>query len=119
VSDASGLVGRILGPHPPPFAILHRPEETGELVDVLVGTVSTPDTLADVALPDGEDVLVVVPYRQVAERGFACVDDGSPLVAMRVTGHEQVGRVDLLARITDEPDPLSGGHFEPHDDTYA
>jgi 2-amino-4-deoxychorismate synthase len=124
VSGARGAnhpapIERILGPHPPPFAILHRPDTTGEHVDVVIGSVSTPDTLAGVELPDGADVLVVVPFRQVAERGFACVDDGSPLIAMRVTEHELVARTEVLARIPDEPIPLTGGHFEPDDDAYA
>ena len=56
------VLDRILAPQPPPFAILHRPDAAGDHLDVLVGEVSTPDTLAGVALPDGgppgHDVLV-------------------------------------------------------------
>lgn len=119
MSGACGAMDRILGPQPPPFAILHRPDTTGDHVDVLVGTVSTPDTLACVALPDDADVLVVVPYRQIAERGFACVDDGSPLVVMHITERERLARSEVLRRIPDDPIPLTGGHFEPDDDAYA
>ncbi len=116
------MIEGFLGPNPPPFAILHRPDTTVDAVDavdVFAGEVSTPDTLAGVTLPDGEDVLVVVPYRQLAERGFECVDDGSPLIAMRVTEHQAIPLADVLERIPDEPIPLTGGHFTPDDDAYA
>ena len=117
------MIERILRAAPPPFAIVHRPHATGDHVDVLVGEVSTPDTLAQIALPDGaapgHDVLVVVPYRQVAERGFTAVDDGAPLIALRVTGQAVLPMPEVLGRIPDEPIPLTGGHFDLDDDTYA
>ncbi|MBB4912831.1 anthranilate synthase family protein [Actinophytocola algeriensis] len=117
------MIERIRGTAPPPFAIVHRPHATGDHVDVLVGEVSTPDTLAEIALPDdgppGHDVLVIVPYRQVVERGFAAVDDGAPLIAMRVTDQAILPRSEVLGQIPDEPIPLSGGHFDLDDDTYA
>jgi phenazine biosynthesis protein phzE len=118
------VIGRILGADPPPFAILHRPDRTGDHVDVLIGEVSTPDTLADIELPEGKsgpghDVLVLVPYRQLAERGFRCVDDGAPLVAMRVTEQAVLSRQQVLSVLPDEPIQLSGKHFDVDDDTYA
>jgi 2-amino-4-deoxychorismate synthase len=111
------VIERILRDRPPPFAILHRPETTGDHVDVLLGDVSTPDTLGDVAVD--RDVLLVVPYRQLAERGFACVDDGSPLIAMHVTSRTLMPRAEVLCRISNEPIPITGGRFEPDDDAYA
>jgi phenazine biosynthesis protein phzE len=116
---SSVVIERILGPQPPPFAILHRPDRTADHVDVLIGEVSTPDTLAEIPLVDGEPVLVVVPYRQLAERGFVCVDDGSPLIAMRVTEQAVLPRTEVLRAIPDEPITLTGGHFDLDDDTYA
>ena len=61
-----------------PFAIVSR--ERG--VDVLVGDVVTVDTLADIPLrldTEGPDVLALVPYRQIQERGFVCHDDDARL----------------------------------------
>jgi len=114
---------RILGPQPPPFAILHRPETNACAVDVLTGEMSTPDTFAEIALaadgPPGHDVLVLVPYRQLAERGFTCVDDGSPLLAMRVATQDVLPKADVLARIADEPVRLTGHRFDVPDDDYA
>ncbi|HZG03036.1 MAG TPA: anthranilate synthase family protein [Streptomyces sp.] len=124
----AGLMGRILAADPPPFALLHRPETIGVgVLDVLVGEVSTPRTLAEIPLPDGpavpgdprHDVLVVVPYRQIAERGFAAPDDGAPLVSMTVTGQERVSVAEALTRIPDDPIELSGGRFDVDDEAYA
>jgi phenazine biosynthesis protein phzE len=118
------LLDRVLAAQPPPFALLHRPTTIGhDRLDVLVGEVSTPDTLADVPLADeaepGQEVLVIVPYRQLAERGFGCVDDGSPLLAMRVTEQAVLPVHEVLARIPVVPIKLTGGHFDVDDDTYA
>src|SRR5262249_41387723 len=65
------------------------------------------------------DVLVLVPHRQIAERGFACVDDGSPLVALSVTGRAVLPAVAALERITCVPTPLVGGRVDVDDAAYA
>ncbi|TCO52854.1 anthranilate synthase family protein [Actinocrispum wychmicini] len=118
------LLDRVLAAQPPPFALLHRPATIGhDRLDVLVGEVSTPDRLADIPLAEdsepGQEVLVIVPYRQLAERGFACVDDGSPLIAMRVTEQAVLPVHEVLARIPVVPIKLANGHFDVDDDTYA
>ncbi|MER6222656.1 anthranilate synthase family protein [Streptomyces sp900105755] len=134
------LLGRVLSADPGPFALLHRPETTGRgLLDVLVGEVSLPTSLADIPLtadPAGDtararealgddgtgprhEVLAVIPYRQIAERGFAAVDDGAPLIAMTVTAQETVGLTEALARIPDVPTDLADEHFDVDDEAYA
>ncbi|MFI9263886.1 anthranilate synthase family protein [Streptomyces werraensis] len=127
---ASGdLLGRILGDRPPAaYALLHRPGTTGPgVLDVVVGEASEPRTLAELPLPDTaetsggprHEVLALVPYRQIAERGFDCPDDGTPLLAMTVTGQAAVPVAEVLTRIPDLPVELSGGHFDVPDEEYA
>jgi phenazine biosynthesis protein phzE len=134
------LLSRVLSADPGPFALLHRPETTGPgLLDVLVGDVTLPASLADIPLPDapaggaspagaarGQDgtgvrheVLTVIPYRQIADRGFAAPDDGAPLIAMTVTAQETVGLSEALACIPDVPTELAGEHFDLDDQAYA
>ncbi|MEV7021954.1 anthranilate synthase family protein [Kitasatospora sp. NPDC093558] len=122
------LLGRVLGPDPGPFALLHRPEATGpHLLEVLLGEVSAPATLAGIPLPDDRtpaagphhEVLTLIPYGQIAERGFAAPDDGTPLVALTVTGQRTVPVAEALARIPDVPTDLAGGHFDVDDAEYA
>ncbi|RGA00782.1 phenazine-specific anthranilate synthase component I [Microbispora triticiradicis] len=108
--------------------MLHRPEATGPgLLDVLIGEVAHLSELADIPLPeqgepgagDRHHALVVVPYRQVRERGFACADDGAPLIAMTVTRQATLPVGAALDRIPDLPFAVSGGHFDVDDDDYA
>ncbi|MEU5100055.1 anthranilate synthase family protein [Streptomyces sp. NPDC020996] len=122
--QADDLLDRVLVPQPPAFALLHRPETGKGLLDVLVGDASTVDTIADVPLAGsgrrpGHDVLVLMPYRQIAERGFACVDDGEPLIAITVTDQATMPCPQALAKLPALPTRLSGAHFDVSDDEYA
>ncbi|GAA2809824.1 phenazine biosynthesis protein PhzE [Kitasatospora paracochleata] len=122
------LLDAVLAERPPAFALLHRPEATGPgLVEVLLGEVSTPATLAGIPLPsDGtpaggprHEVFALVPYRQIAERGFEAPDDGAPLIALTVTGQEVLPLAEVSARIPDVDIHLTGGHFDVDDEAYA
>ncbi|MBF6056307.1 phenazine-specific anthranilate synthase component I, partial [Streptomyces eurocidicus] len=122
----AGPLDRVLAGDAPAFALVHRPDSTGPgSLDVLLGDVTTPDTLAGIPLQDGpgaapgHEVLAVIPYRQIAERGFACADDGAPLLAMTVTDQAVVGVAEVLARIPEVPLALTGEHFDVDDDAYA
>ncbi|GLF99408.1 anthranilate synthase family protein [Streptomyces yaizuensis] len=114
---------------PGAFALLHRPEAHGpDRLDVLLGEVSTPRTLAELPLPAPgtpapgaarHDVLAVIPYRQLAERGYTCRDDGAPLIAMTVTEQETVDLAGALERIPHRGLRLTGERFDVDDETYA
>ncbi|CAL9654692.1 anthranilate synthase family protein [Streptomyces sp. enrichment culture] len=121
------LLQKVLDEPSQPYALLHRPTTTGPgAVEVLTGTVSQPATLADIPLPPApaagtgarHEVLALMPYRQLSERGFACADDGTPLVAMTVTGQQRLPLAEALARIPDVPTTLAGGGFDVDDDAY-
>ncbi|MDQ0757378.1 anthranilate synthase family protein [Streptomyces canus] len=118
------LLDHVLDTPSQPYALLYRPGTDPGAVEVLTGTVSLPATLADIPLPPvpgpgaHHEVLVVVPYRQLAERGFACADDGTPLVAMTVTGQQRLPLEEALTRIPDVATTLSGGGFDADDAAY-
>ncbi|MFE4518233.1 phenazine-specific anthranilate synthase component I, partial [Kitasatospora sp. NPDC056783] len=106
------LLGRVLGPRPGPFALVYRPDTTGpDRLDVLLGSVSEVGALADIPLdtttPAGDgphqDVLALIPYRQIAERGFAARDDGTPLLAMTVEAQAVVDLDEVRLRVPDAP----------------
>jgi phenazine biosynthesis protein phzE len=97
------LLAAVLGDDPPPFAVLHRPHATGPgIAEVLTGDVVTVDRLAGLPL-DAGDLLAVVPFRQIRERGFDCVDDGAPLLALRVAARATIPVADLVARLPGDP----------------
>jgi phenazine biosynthesis protein phzE len=102
-AEPGRLLDAVLGDAPPPFAVLHRPHATGpDVAEVLVGDVVTVDRLAGLPVAAGE-LLAVVPFRQIRERGFDCVDDGAPLLALRVTARATLPLGDLLARLPAAP----------------
>ena len=63
-----------------PFALIARDADT---VELLTGDVVDVELLADIPLMDASgtprEVLALVPFRQVVERGFDCHDDQAPL----------------------------------------
>ncbi|MBT2441199.1 chorismate-binding protein [Streptomyces sp. ISL-36] len=124
--EKQDLLSRVLGPNPPAFAVLHRPETTGPgALDLLTGDISLPATLADLPLRDEpgtagrHEVLAVVPYRQIGERGYDRTDDGAPLIAMSVTEQATLPLDTVLAAIPDVPITLADGHFDVEDSAYA
>ncbi|HWT33468.1 MAG TPA: chorismate-binding protein [Microbacterium sp.] len=118
----------------PSFALLARDADT---VEVLLGDVTDVDLLADIPLTGpstgsgaGEtgsgadadtprEVLALVPYRQVRERGFACLDDGAPLRCLVVDEHVAVDREAAIAQLPTEPIPLADAGFDLSDEEYA
>ncbi|MFG2039206.1 anthranilate synthase family protein [Dactylosporangium sp. NPDC048998] len=96
-----------------PFALLRR--EGRDAVEMLTGPVSTVDTLA--AVPD--NCLALVPFRQVRERGFDCVDDGTPLSVLRIERRRELAVADVLAALPETPIALSGAGFDVDDEEYA
>ena len=109
------LLDRITAAEPPAFALLRR---SPDVVDVLVGDVVELSRLADIPLSDRE-VLAIVPYRQIAERGFECVDDGAPLLALLVTERETMSLDEVLARVDDVAFELVDAGFDVDDASYG
>ncbi|MER5637811.1 anthranilate synthase family protein [Kitasatospora sp. NPDC002227] len=129
--QGEALLDRILAEQPPAFAVLYRPTVAGaDRVDVLLGDTAHLGALADIPLPtEGQrvagtgraehEVLALVPYRQIAERGFAAADDGAPLVTLSVTEQGEVSLAHLLERLPDEQLSVTQGRFDLDDEAYA
>ncbi|MFD5424710.1 anthranilate synthase family protein [Streptomyces sp. NPDC127084] len=126
----SDLLQAVLDGSAENFAIICRDGEHGRDVQVFRGDVSQPASLDAIGLGQGgatgsargeasTDVLVVVPYRQLAERGYPAPDDGTPLIAMAVTEEEHHALSTVLERLPRHTVRLADGHFEPDDAAYA
>ncbi|HXH32829.1 MAG TPA: chorismate-binding protein [Plantibacter sp.] len=117
------LLHRVLHAGPDfPFAVLRR--HGGDSVDLYTGDVVDVDSLADIPLGEpGEtrqpEVLTLVPYRQVRERGFAAMDDGAPLRCLIVSERETVSLAELVEQLPEDAVPLLDGGFDVSDDDYA
>lgn len=108
------------------YALICRAGEHERGVQVVTGTVGHPKSLdaIDLGRQPGtgtarSDLLIVVPYRQLAERGHPAPDDGTPLIAMTVTGEEHHSVPAALARLPRRQVALTGGHFDADDAAYA
>ncbi|MCX4515706.1 anthranilate synthase family protein [Streptomyces sp. NBC_01619] len=130
------LLGQILAGRHADFALLHRPR-TGpaDRIEVLVGDTAEVAALADIPLRSdtpGQDeapatgagsaeheVLVVVPYRQLTERGLEAVDDGAPVVTLRIRAQASIPVGEALAQLPDTRIDLAGGAFDIDDAAYA
>jgi phenazine biosynthesis protein phzE len=58
------------------------------------------DRLTGLPVEDG-DLLAVVPFRQIRERGFDCVDDGAPLLVLKIARRAAIPLADLVAGLPD------------------
>ncbi|GAA2239617.1 phenazine biosynthesis protein PhzE [Rarobacter faecitabidus] len=116
------LLTRILSENPPAaYALLAR-QERGTL-EVLVGDVADVDTLAEIPLhgPNGaaQQVLTLVPFRQVRERGYAAIDDGAPLRCLIVREREEIDLPAATALLPADLPTLTPHGFDVSDEDYT
>lgn len=103
-----------------PFALIARDDRT---VEVLTGDVVDVELLADIPLTDASgaplEVLALVPFRQVRERGFECHDDGAPLRCLIVRDRASLPRDEALAQLPTDAVALESPRFDIADEDYA
>ncbi|MFJ7056687.1 anthranilate synthase family protein [Streptomyces microflavus] len=117
---AFDLVRRLLADDAPPFALLRRrtPGRDHDHVEVLVGGVREAERLAD--LPVGASpALALVPFRQIAERGFDVRDDGTPLSVLVADESHELGLAEVLAALPAHDVRVEDRGFDVPDGEYA
>ncbi|AUG76776.1 anthranilate synthase [Kitasatospora sp. MMS16-BH015] len=128
MTNPAALLARLTAPGAPAFALLHRrtPRHTPDTVEVLLGEVTAYETLAELPVRSGapaegprHDLLALIPYRQIRERGYEAHDDGTPLQALAVQEQYALPAAELLTALPDLPVALSGGSFDIDDAQYA
>jgi len=106
------------------FALIARGDDgPATHVEVLSGETVDVDLLADIPLHDADgrerEVLALVPYQQVRERGFEAESEDTPLRALVVDSHEAVPVADVIAALPADAIPLAEAGFDVADDDYA
>ena len=96
------------------FALLFRPQsDVQDMLDVFAGEMGQFDTLESIPLADagtvGEEVLVLIPYGQVRERGFASVDGGERFLG-RVVMQQESAAADARCLRFDQAHDQGGGN---------
>lgn len=110
------LLHTLLTAEAPLFAVIHREHES--MLDVLVGDVVDVDRLAGIPL-DGAEVLALVPFRQVRERGFAAHDDGAPIRCLVVRDRESIDVDEAIALLPRHPVIVGDLEVDVSDADYA
>ncbi|MFF0053095.1 anthranilate synthase family protein [Streptomyces microflavus] len=117
---AFDLVRRLLADDAPPFALLRRrtPGRDHDHVEVLIGGVREAERLAD--LPVGASpALALVPFRQIAERGFDVRDDGTPLSVLVADETHELELAEVLAALPAHDVTVEDRGFDVPDGAYA
>ena len=107
------------------WAVIRR--KASPTAGLIGGTPHEVASLLDIPLESGApepgrsaDRLVAVPFRQVRERGFAAIDDGTPLTVVDIEAEHEVSVDDLLAALPDVPVEFADrGGFATSDDDYG
>src|SRR5918994_568827 len=107
------------------WAVIQR--KAAPTAGLVGGTPHEVASLLDIPLETGApapgrsaDRLVAVPFRQVRERGFAAVDDGTPLTVVDIEAEHEVLVDDLLAALPDVPVEFADrGGFSTSDADYG
>ncbi|MDR3359625.1 MAG: chorismate-binding protein, partial [Bifidobacteriaceae bacterium] len=99
-----------------PFAIVRRGDSP--LAEALTGRIVDVATTADIPL-EGEAVLALLPFRQIAERGFDVVDDGAPLRCLVATERRLIPVPELLGALPKATPEFHPDGFDISDEAYA
>ncbi|MGB5952370.1 MAG: anthranilate synthase family protein [Ornithinimicrobium sp.] len=98
------------------WAILVR--EGQDAAEVIVGEISDLDLLAHIpSAQQGLPNLTLVPFRQIAERGFDVRDDDTPLRVLAATAYERVELEHLVVALSVAS--LNEDEFTVHDERFS
>ncbi|MFG2534986.1 anthranilate synthase family protein [Streptomyces sp. NPDC048511] len=115
-----GVLSTLLRDDAPPFALLRRrtPGRDHDTVEVLTGEVREVERLA--GIPVGElPSLALVPFRQIAERGFDVRDDGTPLAVLVADQAYELPLAEVLGALPSHDVRVEDGSFDVPDEQYA
>jgi 2-amino-4-deoxychorismate synthase len=114
------VLERLLDDDCPPFALLRRrtPGRDQDTVELLMGCVHEADRLADLPAGGGT-ALALVPFRQIAERGFDVRDDGTPLAVLVADETYELSLDEVLDRLPAHRVRVEDGAFDIDDARYA
>lgn len=107
------------------WAVIRR--KAAPVAGLVGGSRSEVESLLDISLERGVpepgrsvDRLVAVPFRQIRERGFEAIDDGTPLVVVDIESEHEVPVAALLDALPQEGvDFADRGGFETTDEDYG
>lgn len=113
-----------------PFALLQRNHKLDErMVEVILGEKFTCNSLSSIPLAEIEQrqrgdgpldnlILTLIPYAQIRERNFSCIDDSTPLLCFVICESETLPVKEVIDSIPYSSVDVSHCQFDINDDDY-
>lgn len=102
--------------HAQSFALVHRQRST--TVDLLLGPVTEARRLDQIPL-EADEVLAMVPFRQVQERGFPALEDDLPILCLEAQDKSSLPLSSLVSELPADIPDLQDLGFDLSDTQYA
>ncbi len=112
-----------------PFALLHRPHITGsKQLEMIKGEICQPTTISSIPLCNSSkdqqssnhySSLVLIPYCQLQEQNYECIDDDSKLISLLINDYQRLPMSEVFKHIGQEPIKLKRGSFDINDKRYS
>lgn len=110
-----------------PFAILNRPHLYDKnSLEIITGETYSPGSIKSLILPGlsqdtpfSDRLLLLIPYNQLKERNYTCVDDHSELIAFKIINYDIVPTEAVLNQIPDREIVLNNCKFDLNDNAYS
>ncbi|WP_212112457.1 chorismate-binding protein [Bartonella queenslandensis] len=114
----SDLLAKIVAQPEQPFALLYRPDVSTEKLEVLQllrGETHSLQEALSTKFTDSHEKLILVPFCQVARRGYQAVDDKTPILNMPVISRQWVPLPQALNLLPNTPIIVRDTHFNLDD----
>ena len=118
-----GLLQDVVSGQTDAFAVIYRPNHHPKQLEIVEGPVTEWPSIGDIPIGSGElrpgRTVILLPYRQMAERGFDVPEDEAHLLTIE-SRQEQTVDVDYFHALTDslEPATIERGGYVPDDQEY-
>ena len=105
---------------PSPVAIIRKggAENTSDTATVYTGLIHAAGRLREIPL-EGEDVLAIIPFHQIKERGFEALEGEEELLYLQSTKKWEVPVKTLLTVLPKTQPTIEDGGFDLSDEAYA
>lgn len=102
-------------PHKP-YALLYRPAVSMDSVEILHLTCGKTHSLDKALSADSHHgKLLVVPFCQVAKRGYHAINDETPILTMPITARQSLPLSEVISRLPDLPISVTNTNFNLDD----
>ncbi|MEI4747919.1 anthranilate synthase family protein [Rhodococcus erythropolis] len=115
---STDLLTEILAGNCSVYALLCRadPATGARTVTALSGQLRQHELIEEISTT--ADVFVLLPYRQIRERGYPAHDDGAPLLAIYIDEQQDYPLTSVLDKLPRRSFALTDGHFDSSDADY-